>query len=114
MSLPAAYTGATYTRLKTGNRVNSTHWQYTAKCAGCTSFTGKNGYTILNPRGSPRLAFAYGPDKPANPASNTSSITQHSVYSYWNHDFTQGSNTNFAALLQQNGVPSQASPNATM
>lgn len=103
-STPSMYTGATYTYLKNGNFVNGTHWQYTVKCSGCTTWDGTTGSTRINPTSSARLAFAYSPNKPSTPSSNSSSIPVHDVANYWTHDFSQGVNANFADLLARNGA----------
>ncbi|KAK3217369.1 hypothetical protein GRF29_1g2873631 [Pseudopithomyces chartarum] len=103
-STPVAYTGATYTLLNTGNRVNGSHWQFTAKCAGCTTWTGSSGSVRINPNGGNRLAFAYSTGKASQPSSNTSSIPVHDTPNYFTNDFSQGLNPNFDALLQKNGV----------
>ena len=102
-SLPGAYTGATLQQLTTGNRVNGTHWQYTLKCSGCTTYTGSSGNVRLNPTGGNRLAYAYSTTKVSNPSSNSSSFNQHDNFNYWPHEFGQGVNQNFAALVVKNG-----------
>jgi len=100
---PPAYNGATYSVFKTGTHVNRTHFQYTAKCSGCTSFTGSSGSrVILNPTGTNRFAFAYASSKPSSPYSNTSSLPVHDVYSYWSHDFSAGANAAFTSLTAKN------------
>ncbi|KAF1958870.1 CBD9-like protein [Byssothecium circinans] len=101
---PTSYTGATYSSLSAGNRANGTHWQYSVLCRGCTQWNGANGLTRINPTGTSRVAFAYSPQKPSSPSSNTSTIAVHEVANAWNHDFSQGLNANWAALLTKNGV----------
>jgi hypothetical protein len=101
--MPPAYKGATYTTLKKGTKVNSTHYQYTAKCTGCTYFTGaSSAQKSLNPQGGNQLAFAFAFAKVNTPSSNTSSFSGHDVHSYGVHDFSQGSNANFAELVTKN------------
>ncbi|KAF2658486.1 iron reductase domain protein, partial [Lophiostoma macrostomum CBS 122681] len=102
-TLPTAYTGASYTKFTTGNRVNGTHWTLTAKCTGCSAFAGSNGNVVLNPKGSNRLAFAYSASKPTSPGSNSSSFPIHDVHNYWSHDFSQGENADFDNLVKKNG-----------
>jgi len=97
-STPTTYTGASYQLLKRGTHTNGTHWQYTVKCIGCTSFSG----TTLNARGTNRLAFAQAASKPSSPSSNTSSFPVHDVTGYWTHDFSQSGNTQFDTLVQRN------------
>ncbi|KAK8098690.1 uncharacterized protein PG998_011931 [Apiospora kogelbergensis] len=100
---PAAYTGATYTLLKKGTHVNSTYWQFTAKCTGCTSFKGSGNRNVtLNPTGENRVAFAYSRSKPSNPGSSNSNINVHDVTASWTVDFGSASNANFAELVQRN------------
>lgn len=98
--MPTAYSGATYTKLSKGNKVNSTHWTLTVKCTGCSQWEN----TRLNPRGVNRLVLGYSSVKPSNPSSNTSSFSIHDVHPYWSQDFKAGSNDNWAQLLAQNGV----------
>ncbi|KAI0098413.1 CBD9-like protein [Daldinia grandis] len=100
---PAPYTGASAQLLKKGTKSNSTHWQITAKCTGCTQFT-TTGTTIktLNPAGSNRLAFAYSKTKPSQPGSDSSPISVHDLFSYWDHDFASAGNPNFQELIDQN------------
>lgn len=102
-TLPGSYTGASYVVMKTGTHVNRTHWQITAKCAGCTNFASSGGYTTyLSPRGNNNLAFAYAQARPSNPSSNTSSFPYHDVHGYWQHDFTSASNPTFETLVAKN------------
>ncbi|KAJ0117343.1 hypothetical protein J7T55_003757 [Diaporthe amygdali] len=102
-SQPTAYAGETLQVLKTGTKVNSTHWEVTLKCSGCTSWTSSSGSTTtLNPNGSNRLAFAYSSTAPSTPSSNTSSFGVHDLFGYWNQDFSQGQNADFQALVSKN------------
>ncbi|KAH6657391.1 hypothetical protein BKA67DRAFT_532602 [Truncatella angustata] len=101
-STPAVYSGATLQVLKIGTHTNGTHWQVTAKCTGCTSYTGASGAKVLSPTGSNRLAFAYSKSKPSNPSSGSSSFPVHDVTNYWSHDFAAAQNVNFAALVAKN------------
>ncbi len=100
--VPPTYSGAWYEVLKTGTHVNSTHWQVTAKCSGCTYYTGASGTVRLEPNGSNRLAFAYGAQKPFNPSSNTSGFAVHDSFNSWVHDFQQAQNTGFSSLVTKN------------
>jgi len=102
-TFPQAYAGAQYTLFRTGTKSNGTHWQYTALCSGCTQFpSSSTRNTTLNPNGGNTLAFAYSPNKPSNPASNTSSFPVHDSYNYWVHDFASSGNANFNDLVQRN------------
>ncbi|KAI0157102.1 CBD9-like protein [Hypoxylon sp. FL1284] len=100
---PAVSTDATVQVLSKGTKSNSTHWQVTAKCTGCASFTTSGSSTkSLNPAGTNRLAFAYSKTKPSQPASASSAITVHDLFSYWEHDFAAGQNAEFEDLIDRN------------
>ncbi|KAI1644968.1 CBD9-like protein [Daldinia loculata] len=100
---PAVYTGASVQLLKTGTKSNGTHWQVTAKCTGCTQFTTTGTTTkSLNPAGSNRLAFAYSKTKPSQPGSDSSPISVHDLFGYWDHDFASAGNTGFQDLVDKN------------
>lgn len=101
-STPQPYTSASYTVFKTGTKSNSTHWQFTALCTGCTSWSAAGGaIRYVQPNGGNRLAFAYSPTKPSNPSSPSSGITVHDVHAYWNHDFNTARNSGFEAAVQR-------------
>ncbi|KAH8687480.1 CBD9-like protein [Tricladium varicosporioides] len=94
---PSAYPSASYTLFKTGTRANSTHWQYTVKCSGCTSW----GSTRIPATGTQnKFAWAFCPTKPVSPSNNQSSFSVHESYNYWTHDFSTATNVNFASLVQ--------------
>ncbi|KAF2728453.1 CBD9-like protein [Polyplosphaeria fusca] len=98
-STPIAYTGATYEKLTKGNKANGTHWQFTVKCTGCTSW----GSSSIDPRGSPKFAWACSSSKPSSPSSNTTSLPVHDAHNYWSNDMSSGANANFADLVTKNG-----------
>ncbi|KXX73026.1 Cellobiose dehydrogenase [Madurella mycetomatis] len=97
--MPQPYSGAEYTLIRAGTKSNSTHWQVTALCRGCTSWQSSGATRYLSPRGGNRLAFAYSPSRPSNPTSPSSSIPIHEVHGYWSHDFSQAANPNFEATV---------------
>ncbi len=100
---PGPWSGSSLSVFKTGTRSNGTHWQFTAKCTGCTQFTTESGRNvILNPNGGNRFAFAYGAGRPSNPSSNTSTFNEHDVFGYWSHDFNSAKNDNFQSLVSKN------------
>lgn len=103
-STPQQYPSATYTPLSKGNKANSTHWQFTVKCTGCTSYNGSSGPVYVEPSGSRRLAFACSQGKVSNPGSTSANIPVHDVYNYITHDFSAGRNEGWAVLLERNGV----------
>ncbi|KAI0836202.1 CBD9-like protein [Hypoxylon sp. FL0890] len=100
---PSLDSSATLQLLSKGTKTNGTHWQYTAKCTGCTRFT-TTGSTIktLNPSGSNRLALAYSKTKPSQPYSSSSPINVHDLFNYWDHDFAAAGNAQFEELVTRN------------
>lgn len=102
-SPPSIDSRASFEILPKGTRVNTTHWQYTAKCTGCTSFVGRSSVnSTLNVRGSNRIAYAWSSIRPSS-SSPSSSINVHDGSpTAWNHDFSLGANANWATLLMQN------------
>ncbi|RYP62853.1 hypothetical protein DL771_009547 [Monosporascus sp. 5C6A] len=99
-SMPSAYSGATYQILSKASSVNGTHWKVTARCKGCTSWTGSSGTVVLNPAGETRFAFAASRVKPSG-TSPDASITVHSVFATWMHDLNGGKNANFDQLSRR-------------
>ncbi|KAI5859961.1 CBD9-like protein [Durotheca rogersii] len=100
---PQPYTGATLQVLSKGTKTNGTHWQFTAKCTGCTLFpTSGTNSKNLNPSGGNRFAFAYSRTKPSQPASSTSPINVHDLFNYWEHDFAAAKNSDFPELVARN------------
>ncbi|OTB00750.1 putative iron reductase domain protein [Hypoxylon sp. CI-4A] len=100
---PTPDSSATLQVLSKGTKTNGTHWQFTAKCTGCASFTTSGTTTKnLNPAGSNRLAFAYAKSKPSQPSSSSSPINVHDLFNYWDHDFASAGNSGFADLVQKN------------
>ena len=97
---PQTYTQATYTVFKTGTKINSTHWQVTAKCTGCTSWTGKSGSKQnVKIKGDSRFGWAYSLKKPSNPNSATSAIPVHDLGQYFSLDVSKGGNKDFAGVV---------------
>lgn len=100
--MPQPSTVAQYTLFRSGTKSNGTHWQFTALCKGCTSWTPSGGSTrYLSPRGGNRLAFAYSPSRPSNVNSPSSTIPIHDVHGYWSHDFAVATNANFETTVQR-------------
>lgn len=103
-SQPTLYNNAKLERLTAGNKVNGTHWQFTAKCSGCTSYSGRSGgTTTLNPKGSNRLALVISNGKPQQPTNPNSNLVMHENPIYWPQSFTEGANANFGELVRRNG-----------
>ncbi|PSN70414.1 CBD9-like protein [Corynespora cassiicola Philippines] len=103
-STPQPYPTAQFTLLSAGQKSNATHWQYTVKCTGCTSWTGSSGNVRLSPTGSASWAFAWSPTRPSQPSSPTSSIPMHENFVYFRQDLAAGANANFVDLLGRNGI----------
>jgi hypothetical protein len=91
------------TLLTTGTKsVNSTHFQYTAKCTGCTS--SRPGFVKLTPTGSNQFAWAAASSRPNNPSDSSSDFTVHVSTLAWNADFSQAENANFATLVTKDAA----------
>ena len=81
-----------------GTKRNGTHWQYTAKCSGCSSFLSTNNQNrTLNPRGQNQLAYAWSTGKPSG-TSPSATIGVHDNFGYINPgvDFSMGANSNWS------------------
>ncbi len=101
--MPSAYSGASYQVLKTGTRVNGSHWQVTAKCSGCAYYTNSIGRTTtLDPQGSNLFGWAFATAKPYNPSSNMSGFGVHDSFNFLTHDFSGAGNTAFTSLVAKN------------
>jgi len=96
---PNAYSGATYTVYKSGTKMNSTHWQLTAKCTGCTSWTSNGKNVQVKLKGENKFGWAYSLKKPSNPSSATSAIPVHDLGQYFSIDVGKGANKDFTALV---------------
>lgn len=110
-----------------GTFVNDTHWQYTAKCTGCTSWGDDDiGYTTLDATAQNALAFAYSQSPPDEPDNTDSTFTIHDSVGHWYHDFGNIGNADFDDLVSKNsegpatsaaggstGTPSTTTPEPT-
>jgi hypothetical protein len=98
--LPPNWSGATLQMLEVGTFVNDTHWQFTAKCTGCTSWVDpQDGPKWLDPTGTYKIAWAFANLPPSNAASKNSTFSFHDVYGYFDHDLSLGNNDNFKQLV---------------
>jgi hypothetical protein len=83
-----------------GTFVNSTHWQFTAKCTGCTSWSDEvEGPHYLDPKGKNHIAWAYANVPPVNPGSRDTTFGPHDVYDYFDADFSLGNNAQFTSKV---------------
>jgi hypothetical protein len=96
--MPQPSSEATLTLLTCGTKTNSTHFQYTAVCVGCTTIDDNT----LNPNGENRFAFAQSPSQPSNVGDPNSLITVHDVHGAWMNNFAEGKNSNFDTLVTRN------------
>jgi hypothetical protein len=102
-SPPSVDSRASFEILPKGTRTNTTHWQYTARCVGCTSFVGRNNMnTTLNSNGSNRIAYAWSSVRPSSTTPSSTISVHEGAPSAWSHDFSLGSNVNWSTLLMQN------------
>lgn len=110
-TLPPKYADSTYELLDVGTWVNDTHWQFTAKCTGCTTWKTPDGEAErLDPAGKNKIAWAYANLPPVNPASADSAFSFHDVYGYFDHDLALGANENFKSLVSTADNPPTPSP----
>lgn len=83
-----------------GTFVNSTHWQVTALCEGCTTWSSSAGARRIDPADqNAAMSWATsttGPSKPADPASP---FGIHDKIGGANVDMSQGANTNFTITV---------------
>lgn len=100
-SAPKAYPEANLTIYKQGTKSNNTHWQVTARCQGCTSWSNRGSPKYINPKGSQRIAWAFSNSKPSQPSNVNSAIPYHGTPNYFNHEFSTGSSTNYVAAVQK-------------
>jgi len=98
---PKAYPDANYTIYKQGTKSNNTHWQVTARCHGCTSWSTKGSSKYINPKGSQRIAWAFSTSKPSQPSNVNSAIPYHGTPNYFSHEFGAGSNPNYVSTVQK-------------
>ncbi|CAK7204859.1 hypothetical protein SEUCBS139899_007621 [Sporothrix eucalyptigena] len=70
-TLPAAYTGASYTTLSSSK--NSTHWALSVVCSGCSQWSGAS----LAPSTANTIAWASSTRAVTTPSSNTSTFGYH-------------------------------------
>ncbi|KAK0615741.1 hypothetical protein B0T17DRAFT_592458 [Bombardia bombarda] len=90
---PPAYTGSKYTLLKKGTHVNATHWQYTAKCTGCSSWGDDDiGVTTIDPQYQNTMAYAYSDHPVDTPADVASSFGIHDSLGHPIFDLAVGKN----------------------
>ncbi|KAF2111839.1 hypothetical protein BDV96DRAFT_498852 [Lophiotrema nucula] len=92
---PSVDSRFSFTIIPTGTTSNGTHWQYTAKCTGCTSFTGRSGVTTLNPKGSNKVAYAWSPTRPTGTTASSTINVHDGAPSSFSLDFNLGANTNW-------------------
>lgn len=99
---PRMYPEANFTVYKQGSKSNNTHWQVTALCKGCASWSIRGGSPkYINPKGSQRIAWAFSTSKPSQIANVNSQIPYHGTPNYFNHDFSAGAYANFGAAVQK-------------
>lgn len=86
--------------------MNESHWQVTAKCTGCTAWTGLNGPTVINPS-SPSHTFGWALAKiPVHePADNMTTFAAHDATGTVEFDLSQSRSSNFTGKYLENKFP---------
>ncbi|KAI0021722.1 actin-domain-containing protein [Xylariomycetidae sp. FL0641] len=101
---PAPYEDAKYEILK-GTGANETHFQVTAKCTGCASWTDFDGNVMtLNAEGDVQFAFAFSATPPEDPASADSNFGIHDTVGHWAHDLAGARSPDFDSWVAANTV----------
>ncbi|KAF2191561.1 iron reductase domain protein [Zopfia rhizophila CBS 207.26] len=98
---PQPYDGAEYTYLK-GTTSNSTHWQVTSRCQGCTRWSSSDGDYAIDSQDETQLAYACSSVPPDKPTSNTSTFNVHEQFGTWIHDLKIAKNASFANHIKNN------------
>ncbi|KAL8381872.1 hypothetical protein RB595_005901 [Gaeumannomyces hyphopodioides] len=107
-ALPTPYDGATYSVLESATFVNKTHYQVTAKCSGCTSWTDPDlGRITVTPTGFNEFAWAYAIRPPMKPGDNTSAFAFHDAHAIFENDLADAGNEDFEGLVLRNSGPSR-------
>jgi hypothetical protein len=111
---PPRYNAAKVELFDVGTWVNETHWQFTAKCTGCTSWNDPAiGPRYLNPKGRNTIAWATANLPPVNPENPDSLFTIHDVHGYFEHQFDLGNNAEFEKKVAADRVAVKPSPTTT-
>ncbi|KAI1427773.1 actin-domain-containing protein [Xylaria sp. FL1777] len=101
---PIQYEDAKYTVLK-GTSVNSTHFKFTALCAGCASWPDFDGNpTTLDGAGQVNFAYAYSTTPVDEPASGESTFSIHDSVGHWTHDLGAARSDKFSSWVAANQV----------
>ncbi|KAG8897456.1 hypothetical protein FRC01_011329, partial [Tulasnella sp. 417] len=87
-ALPTVYTGPTITTLNT--YINGTHWKWTYRCQGCTSWTINGSAGGFDPTQYCVFGWAYGTTAVTTPASASSSMIQHDDARLYGFNCTNG------------------------
>ncbi|KAL2178209.1 uncharacterized protein P884DRAFT_298869 [Thermothelomyces heterothallicus CBS 202.75] len=91
---------AQYTVLETGTHVNETHFQVTAKCAGCSRWGDEDtGYTELDPAYQTTFAFAYSETPVETPSDPASNFGIHDSLGHPIYDLATAQNANFDEVV---------------
>lgn len=102
-AVPSPYEGAEYTLLK-GTTTNATHWQVTARCRGCTSWSSADGDFNLHNDDQAILAYACSSVTPDEKTSNTSTFNIHEQFGIWSHELSFAKNESFGDWVKANEV----------
>jgi len=98
---PPAYEQAKYTVLKTGTHINSTHFQVTTLCKGCSRWGDEEiGFTEIDATAEETtFGFAYGNHAVDNPASADSTFAIHDSIGHPIYKLAVATNDDFDAKV---------------
>jgi len=97
--LPAPYTGPVITNLPY-SKVNSTHWKWTFRCQGCTSWTGGQ----LTQDDVSVLAYALSTQPVDVPSDPNSDFDEHTYFGIWGHNIGAAHSDHYSTWLS-GGTP---------
>ncbi|KAG8909001.1 hypothetical protein FRB99_000104 [Tulasnella sp. 403] len=108
---PTPYPGPTITTLAT--TINGTHWKWTYRCQGCTSWTinGVNG--VLDPTQYAVLGWAFSTTAVFTPSDSASNMNQHDDARLYGFDAPSAISNNYASYVNIGNPTSTRSTTAT-
>lgn len=110
---PTVYSGPTITTLNT--YINATHWKWTYRCQGCTSWTINGAAGKLDPTQSCVFGWAYGTTAVNTPSDPASNMIQHDDARLYGFNCTNGivSASTYASYLSGSVTTTTTSKSST-
>ncbi|KAG8919367.1 hypothetical protein FRC00_011433, partial [Tulasnella sp. 408] len=110
---PTLYSGPTITTINT--YINATHWKWTYRCQGCTSWTINGNAGSLDYSQYCVLGFAYSTTAVDTPSSSSSTMIQHDDARLYGFNCTNGivSASTYASYLSGSVTTTTTTTSAT-